>query len=266
MRHCFRIFGLISLISAAFFCACNNQDQAASVSGISPSNDSAAADYQKLDTALSFAGLWVNEKYVNGLRKTKSPSSMEIPEYSCILIPARTLMETTFIEGFHEGSASLIIFKHGNEYEFWDKEAKKKFTDIKFVEGNRMKIGQEFLIRLRSGDLVNDPNPYNIVDLVLFKGKFRGGDGRTVEFTEDGKVKGLAGVNFYEATLDYATAEPLLDELKLGSDMNDLKSYAFRFDHDTLNVFEVICKEMSKDSVCLEAAFGKKQLTLIREK
>jgi len=263
----FRLGIMLSLISLAVFCGCNNQDQTTAITSVSSAkNDLPGDDYQKLDTTLFFSGLWVNERYVNVLRKTKSPSTMEIPEYSCILIPAKTLKETSFIAGFHEGGESLMIFKNGDHYEFWGKEEKKKIADIKFVGEDRMKINEEYFVKLRSGDLSGDPNPFNIVDLILFAGKFHDEMGNIVEFSKDGKLKGLPGTNFYEATLDYADPEPQLDELKLGPAMPDLKSYAFKFNSDTLNIFEVICKEKNWDSVCLESDFGRKYLTLIREK
>lgn len=257
---------LTGLICLAVFCACNNQDQTAAAGGVPVRADSLGNEYQKLDTALSFAGLWVNEKYVNGLRKTKSPSNMEIPPYSCMIIPNRTLQETSVIEGFHEGGPVLTIFKNGDKYEFWGKEEKKKWADVQLVGEDRMKIDNEYLVRLKSGDLSNEPNPYNIVDLVLFAGKFRDEKGNIVEFTKDGKVKGLTGAAVYEATLDYAAADPQLDELKLGATAADMKGYAFKFNNDTLKVFEVACKVMGQDSICLESDFGKKYLTLIKEK
>ena len=65
-------------------------------------------NFKSLDTIVNFSGYWVNESYVNSVKKTKSPVKTHVPENSCIWIPKRTLQFTGMIDGFHEGGESLL--------------------------------------------------------------------------------------------------------------------------------------------------------------
>ena len=73
------LFALLSLM------ACNsNQDQAHADNPAQ--TDAVATDFKKLDTTLNFAGFWVNESYIESIKKVKSPTKADIPELSCFFL------------------------------------------------------------------------------------------------------------------------------------------------------------------------------------
>ncbi|MCG2613752.1 hypothetical protein LZZ85_05650 [Terrimonas sp. NA20] len=259
-----RIF--LPLLVCIVLFACNNESPTASVQdSLSPATAVQTKDFKKLDTALYFAGLWVNEQYVNDVTHTRRPGNVEVPENACIIMPVKTLKETSLILGFHEGQ-EVVILKNGNKYEIWDKPVLNKLQDIELISETRLKLGFDTFIKLKSGDLSAEKNPYNIVDILLFAGKYRDEHGATVEFSTDGKVKGIPGINAYEAWLDYATSEAVTDQMSMGATPETMKDYAFRFDKDRLMIFHLKCRSMGQDSICMEYAIGDRYLTLTREK
>ncbi|MET0462806.1 MAG: hypothetical protein ABW007_06620 [Chitinophagaceae bacterium] len=258
-------FLLTSLIALSVFIACNNESPTTSVQdSLSPAPVIPASDVKKLDTALYFAGLWVNEQYVNDVKHTRRPSNVEVPENACIIMPVKTLKETSLILGFHEGQ-EVVILKNGSRYEIWDKPVLNKLQDIELLSDTRLKLGFDTFVKLKSGDLSAEKNPYNIVDLLLFAGRYKDEHGATVEFSADGRVKGIPGINVYEAWLDYATSEAVTDQMSMGATGETMKDYAFRFDKNRLIISHMKCKTMGEDSICQEYAVGERYLTLTRE-
>lgn len=257
---------LLPLIVFAILAACNNESPKASVNdSLSPAATSPVNDFKKLDTALYFAGLWVNEQYVHDVTRTRKPSEVEVPENACIIMPVRTRKETSLILGFHEGQ-EVVILKNGDKYEIWDKTIENKLQDIEILSDAKLKLGYDTFVKLKSGDLSAEKNPYNIVDILLFAGKYRDEHGTVVEFSTDGKVKGIPGINVYEAWLDYATSEAVTDQLSMGASHETVKDYAFRFDKDKLTIFHMKCKSMGQDSTCMEYAVGDRYMTLTKER
>lgn len=266
MKGVFLQTGILSLmLLSCCMIACNNEDQPASLNGVAGEGKTESADFRKTDTALGFSGLWVNETYVNEIRKSKSPSGATIPENSCLIVPAKTLQHTALIYGFHEGEDAAVV-KNGDRYELWDFALTKKLRDMELVDKNKLRMGKDVFVKLRSGDVSSEANPYNIVDLVLFTGKFRDGQGNIIEFSNSGKVTGIPGVTYYEAMLDYATSEAFFDQVSLGASAKSLKDYAFRFRQDTLDLFDLTCKKYGKDSICEEQGAGRLFMTMVREK
>ncbi|MBO9657291.1 MAG: hypothetical protein J7527_00545, partial [Chitinophagaceae bacterium] len=150
-------------------------------------------------------------------------------------------------------------------YEIWDKTIENKLQDIEILSDAKLKLGYDTFVKLKSGDLSKEKNPYNIVDILLFAGKYRDEHGTAVEFSADGKVKGIPGINVYEAWLDYATSEAMTDQLSMGASIEKMKDYAFRFDNDKLTIFHIKCKSMGQDSICMEYTVGNKYMTLTKE-
>jgi hypothetical protein len=256
----------LSLLILSIFIACNNESPTASASdSLSSAPAAISSDFKKLDTALYFAGLWVNEQYVNDVIHTRRPSEVEVPEIACIIMPARTLKQTSLILGFHEGQ-EVVVLKNEKNYEIWDQPVQNRLQEIELISDTKLKLGYDTFVKLKSGDISAEKNPYNIVDILLFAGKYRDDQGKVVEFTTDGKIKGIPGINVYEAWLDYATSEAVTDQLSMGASLETMKDYAFRFDNNKLTIFSMKCKEMGQDSSCVEYAVGDRFLTLTREK
>ena len=91
-------------ICVLLFACHSNQEVNHAEPGASPPID----DFRKFDTAISFTGFWVNEKYIESLIKTKSPSRADVPENSCFTIPARTLQGTDEVLVIARGAAYRI--------------------------------------------------------------------------------------------------------------------------------------------------------------
>jgi hypothetical protein len=63
------------------------------------------------DAAIPFKGLWVNEHYIDEIRRRKSLREAQDTETKCIVIPGRTLEVTRWIYGFHEGGEGMVLVK-----------------------------------------------------------------------------------------------------------------------------------------------------------
>jgi hypothetical protein len=232
---------------------------------LSPAAAVPVSDFKKLDTTLYFAGLWVNEQYVENVKHTRSPSTVEVPEYACIIIPAKTRKETSIIFGFHEGQ-EVVVLKNGSKYEIWDQPVLNRLQEIEILSQNKMKLGYDTFVKLKEGDVSAEKNPYNIVDILLFAGSYRDDKGALVEFSRNGKVTGIPGITEYEARLDYAMSEAVTDQVSLGAGAETMTEYAFRFDKNRLTISHMKCKTMGQDSICMEYTIGDRYLTLTREK
>jgi len=99
-----RILLLLLIASCAFSCVNPAAEQEAANKDsivLNEPSPEATSDFRTLDTSLSFAGLWVNETYIDNIRKTRSPRQSQDVMESCITIPSRTLQVTRMVEGFH---------------------------------------------------------------------------------------------------------------------------------------------------------------------
>ena len=110
------------------------------------------------DTVLPFAGVWVNEIYLDSIRKNHSPRLSQGVMESCIILPARTLQVTRMIAGFHDGGPAWVVVKRGAYYQFYDEAREIARDSIEPLPANRLRIGHQHFGRL------NQPDP-NKADL-----------------------------------------------------------------------------------------------------
>jgi hypothetical protein len=102
----------------------SNPDSSVSpIAGGSPSGRT-APDFKTFRTALGFAGAWVNEIYVDSIRKNRSPRYDQKIGEGCINIPDSTLKTTSMISNFHEGGEPILVVKDGDRYQFYDAKFK----------------------------------------------------------------------------------------------------------------------------------------------
>lgn len=197
MKCCFYL-ALVLLIS------CKNEDKTLSKSDSTSSNTSITANFKTLDTALSFAGYWVNEDYATTIKISKSPKATDVLERSCISIPTRTLQQTVFVYGFHEGGEQIVIVKNGNDYEVWNAELTAKRDKVELLADNRIKIGKDVFVKISYIDSKQQMHEPDILAAILFKGLYQNIDGSKVELSDDGTLKGLNGFDKYSPIIDYA--------------------------------------------------------------
>lgn len=210
---------------------------------------------KKTENTVAIAGYWVNEQYANEVKATKSPSKVEIPENSCIFIPAGKDETTRMIHGFHEGGADLRLQQNDAGYEFRDGLLDETRYSIADVSANRMKIGNEYFVRLSNFD--EDGTSFPILEELLFEGSYKNEDGSTVRFNKDGTISGLTEFGSYSPHIYYTTGK--IDLVELGKNKESRKTYGYRFNGNELSIYEVTCKE--KDAPveeCEEIVMGKR--------
>lgn len=258
------------------FIACKNSVASKPESEIETATESAppvsapdsVGTFEALDTALSFAGIWVNEGYVNDLHITQSPRLCRADSISCIEIPARTLMVTRYISGFHEGGADLVIVKNGDQYLFTRPDLTKKDVDtIEVLSPTRIKIRNTYLYKLGKGDVSR--SDWGILEELLFSGTYHSEDGKKVVFGDKDTIIGMDLFTRYTPIIDdqVEVVENDVDFIEFETVENKKETYGYRFFMDTLTIYRTKClQQNARTKACTFETYGEKMYTLIKEK
>jgi hypothetical protein len=232
----------------------SNPDSSVSpIASRSPSRRT-SPDFKTFQTALGFAGAWVNEIYVDSIRKNRSPRKDQGIRESCINIPDSTLKMTSMISGFHEGGAGMVIVKDGNRYQFYDPEFKTPKDIIEPMSPDRLRIGTQYFQKLKHPDM--DKYEWGILNEILFSGKYQSQDGKVVVFGIDGHIKGLDTVTYYQPHADYTEEQDLgADRISMGRSQENVHVYGFQFDKDTLLIYRIDC--LQYDSIAHDCGLEK---------
>jgi hypothetical protein len=235
---------------------------------------STIGNFKTLDTAVSFAGYWLNESYYNNIKEFGSPRKAErVGNCKFVIIPERTLMKTIMICDFHEETYFTKILKNRSNYELWgineDGLAQRKAT-VQFISQNKIKIGNENYIKISPSNIKDNmfhssiENQYLILEQILFKGQYITADGKKVEFKSNGQVMGLDNFHFYSPIAIYFNDEGLqVDQVifsksEKGFEWNDLEWLPFKFKKDTLELYKPKCLDFdSTNQRCARVDFGK---------
>lgn len=246
---CLLITGLL------FSCNLNNNQN----------NNIYKSDFKKFDTSISFSGHWLSENYYNDILKNKSPRKSQMGS-QFITIPDKTLKDVIVIYNFHEGRSNLCILKNGNHYELWERNNDsiiKNEANIEIISINKIKIGNDYFVKINP--IENKTNPL-ILEEILFKGNYISDKGVKVEFTNDGKIKGLSDFKFYYPLIDYFDAGLQVDQVELGINEKDIVRYGFKFNNDTLKIYDLFCVTNDPTTnTCLDVKFGKLKFELIKK-
>lgn len=266
-----RILFLLLIACCTFSCAgpAAQQDVVANDSLVldNPSMEEPShQDFKTLDTALSFAGTWVNETYVNNLRRTRSPRRSQGITESCITIPPRTLQVTRMIADFHEGAGDVVIVKDRDSYKLYDAGLSSLQKEMEIISPSRIRIGDQYFNRLVHQDTTL--TDLGILEELLFSGRYERENKREVLFAPDGRVQGLDSFARYTPAIDY-TEGPLgeFDHVQLETGARKKVEHIYRFAGDTLQIFRVKC--MGGDSegqFCDSIAPGNLVYKLLRKK
>lgn len=225
-----------------FLLACSQSDTRKDKAADSiPSQSTGMADFKTLDTVLPFSGLWVNEEYIKKLKKTQSPRESQDIGEGCITIPERTLQEVSMVYGFHEGGEGWVIVKKGITYEIYDKDLKARVRSIEILSPDKIKIGDRYFSKLQHPD--HKRGDLNILEELLFSGNYQQPDGKVAAFKLDGSVSGLDSFNYYNPMIDYSGEGLNMDQIELGAAKENLHPYGFRFNADSLIIYQLNCVE-----------------------
>lgn len=262
-----RNFLFVSLfLAAAALTACggNNANNNASAT---TAPGARATNFTNLDTPIYFSGLWVNENYIANIKQNKSPKAAQSAGdmNSCISIPVKTLESTSFINNFHEGGDPLVVVKNGPVFQLWDQKSARPELTIELQAPDRMKIGKDVFVKMAtSGNTA--AQDLGILSSALFRGNYITSNGTTVEFTENGEVKGLDGYTTYSPIIDYNDVALDVDQLIMEGPGKPAEHYGFKFLNDALLIYQLKCLQTdSTTKSCTKVDFGETRYILKRK-
>lgn len=241
-----KLNSILFLLILIFFTDCSSESST-ETENTNQSTDKNKA-FLKKDTIIPFSGFWINEKYYLDVLKTKSPKeSQEIVGFCAIDIPRRTLQTASPWLNFHESGDDFIV-KNGNIYQLFNTYDSLKKFDIEVLNnGQKIKLGNDYFIRLKTS---------NVLEEILFAGKYRLDD-KIIELTKEGKILGLDEFNFYQPAIDYSNPGSNIDIIDLGKSKKNLDSYTFKYKDDSLLIFEYKCIDFdSTNNFCIEVDYG----------
>jgi hypothetical protein len=208
------------------------------------------ANFKILDTIVPFSGFWVNEVYVKNINKSKSPSKSQNLSESCITIRGRTLQSTSMVSGFHEGAAEMTVLKNGNRFQFYykyDDTIKELAYDVQIISGDKIKIGNNIFVKTNE----------KFLEDILFSGVYLDSLGNKIQFLKDGRIIGLNDFRMYDPIYDYVGPGMDVDQIDLGQNLNKMTHYGFKFNQDTLLIYNLNCLVIdSTDNSCMQVDFG----------
>lgn len=196
---------------------------------------------------MSISGSWLSEACFNSIIESKSPRKSQDGSHY-IVIPGKTLQQTTMIYNFHEGGASLVILKNNEHYEFWwmqDDRFAQKVYEVKIISQSKICIGDKVFVKISSS---TDTDNYKVLEDILFKGIYTDTDKNRIEFTGNGQIIGLDDFHFYDPIVDYYDEGMQVDQILLGNSKNDRDYFGFKFQGDTLELYMLNCVEHGNDS------------------
>ena len=232
----------ITLLIIGIVCSCTSQDK--------QKVKQQTQKFNVLDTIVPFSGFWVNEQYINNIRKNKSPRLSQGINESCITIPNKTLQVTRMVGGFHEGAADMIVTKQNDNFYFY-----YKYNDtIRNLAYNIQIVSKEKIIIGNNAFIKTDKK---FLEELLFSGKYLDTLRDEVEFTKDSHVNGLDSFKFYDPIYDYVDAGMDVDQIGFATTKDKFKYYAFKFNQDTLLIYDLKCLNYdSTNKFCANVAFG----------
>lgn len=219
-------------------------------------------NHKETDTLVSFSGSWLDEDYYNSITKLKSPKAAQ-DGAEFIIIPNSTLQDMIMIYNFHEGGSPLRVVKDKDKYEIWDSEegrVTQKQADIKLLDNTKIQLGEKKFVKINgSGELGHE----KILEEILFKGTYWNEKGNPVEFKADGTVTGIEEISYYEPVIDYFGEGMEVDQVALGKSKENTVLYGFKFEANTLTIFQLNCLNFDESTKsCVEVGYGKLLYTL----
>lgn len=245
---------LAILFAIAFFVCCSSPEKQNNNSELS----------ETVDDHIPFAGSWVNEEYLNSIRQFKSPKQAQ-GEALFTVMPDKMQQHTMMITGFHEGGPYLEVVKGLHGFELWYTEGTRAlYGIIEIISETKIKIDKTIFVKVNAA---KDEDRELIVEELLFKGTYQTGDGKKVELKKNGTLLGFSEFYYYRVMDDYYDVGSQVDQLLLGKSKTDAEPFGFKFNNDTLKIYQLNCLAFdSTSNTCGIVEFGALKFVLVKEK
>ena len=106
-------------------------------------------------------------------------------------------------------------------------------------------MGDKTFVKINSSKKLDTEQ---ILEEILFKGKYTNSEGKTIEFKPNGQIVGLDKFHFYDPIIDYFDEGMQVDQIRIGNSQNELDYYGFKFNKDTLSLYKLNCIEFDSTS------------------
>jgi hypothetical protein len=173
----------------------------------------------------AFAGFWVNEHFYHEILKVKSPTHVNVPLMSSLYVP----------ESKQEPAVVTMLVKQRDTLAFRNKTLSTWMSDLKLLPKERLQFENNVFVRIDSGYA-------SILETILFKGRYHNEKGGEVVFTADNEIKGLPGLDYYSARLDYTDEDKEFDRMWMGATLDSGADFSYRFSEDTLCIYTLKSK------------------------
>lgn len=235
-----------------------------------PAQQSAAPaiNFKTNSVPVPFAGNWISETYLRDIKEHQSPrKAQETIEECYIQLPDQTLRASTMVINFHEGISDLVMVSNNGAFQLWEKTG-DTLSNIKYtiqpISADSIKIGDKLFLKINSSTAGNEPQ---ILEEILFKGKYKSKTGEQVEFKSNGEVTGLGKYKYYKPLIDYFDAGLQVDQVGLGETSDKMENFGFKFKKDRLELYVLKCKTYDNtEKRCVEVDFGDKTYELAKVK
>lgn len=227
-----------------------------------------AINFKTHSVPVPFAGNWISETYLRDIREHQSPrKAQETIEECYIQLPDHTLRSSTMIINFHEGISDLVMVNNNGAFHLWEK-AGDTLSNVKYtiqpISADSIKIGEKLFVKINSSTAGNEPQ---ILEEILFKGKYKSKNGEQVEFKSNGEVTGLGKYKYYKPVIDYFDAGLQVDQVGLSETADKMENFGFKFKKDRLELYALKCTTYDNiEKRCVEVDFGNKTNELAKVK
>lgn len=221
-------------------------------------NEPAQTEIKPNGIPQKFRGQWVNLKYIESLKRTKSPSKSQDVAYLSFVTIDKNMVSSVW--NFHEGTSDSLRLISDHEIESPTKARYTLITPEKLLSTTDKGIDTLFRFDMNEKNELSN----RAINEFVFKGNYTDGK-KDVEFTADGKINGLDTFDSYAALQDYYDAGLNIDKLILYKG-NKETEYTWDFKGDKLVIYAIECKKFDKtDHRCVVIKRGKKAFTLTRK-
>jgi hypothetical protein len=280
---------LYALLTLNLLASCQNN-----TASNSKSTDKIKGQTQRLITKFKpiIQGSWIDKGYIREIGKTKSPflARKKMGNITTMLIDTKFLKDDTLrIDvgyGNHEGGEFMLKFQPGKTngsiiaYSATGQDAEGDTFELKYkvtskdttlamytFDKNRKLIDATTYLRVfrdfEGKELGN--STYYMVNKTLITGHYLLSDTLNkvskAYFDNNGTVTGIPGAKTYFIDVDFETPPGNnMDQIDFDINTKNDQLFAFKFDHDTLNLFNT---KLDKDSINL--ILGKRVYMLIKQ-
>lgn len=198
--------------------------------------------------AQELEGDWVNQRYLDTLRLTKSPQRAS----QAAAIKLFTIRKDTFVAPLQ----MVLSFQEGDDWLLQKDSIGLRFSNAydqdqalfaQLLTKKRLQIGREVFVQY--ADLL-DQKEHLIIQEQLFVGSYYWND-QLVEFRTNGQIKGMENAGIYAYTPiinEYGTVA--IDQLLLTKNNQDQR-YGFQFEKKKLFIYSLKCP--ANDPYCVES-------------